>query len=49
MSQAAADLGVSRSNIYASLRRISRKLGVRSVPELLTIVRTGDLFKSASA
>ena len=49
VSQAAADLGVSRSNIYASLRRISRKLGVRSVPELLTIVRTGDLFKSASA
>ena len=49
VSQAAADLGVSRSNIYASLRRISRKLGVRSVPELLTIVRTGELFKSASA
>ena len=49
VSQAAADLGVSRSNVYASLRRISRKLGVRSVPELLTIVRTGELFRSASA
>ena len=44
VSQAATDLGVSRSNVYASLRRISRKLGVRSVPELLAIVRTGELF-----
>ena len=48
VSQAAADLGVSRSNVYASLRRISRKLGVRSVPELLAIVRTGELFPSPS-
>jgi DNA-binding response OmpR family regulator len=49
VSQAATDLGVSRSNVYASLRRISRKLGVRSVPELLAIVRTGDLFRSSPA
>jgi len=49
VSQAASDLSVSRSNVYASLRRISRKLGVRSVPELLAIVRTGELFKSSSA
>jgi DNA-binding response OmpR family regulator len=49
VSQAASDLGVSRSNVYASLRRISRKLGVRSVPELLAIVRTGDLFKPSPA
>ena len=49
VSQAAADLGVSRSNVYASLRRISRKLGVRSVPELLAIVRTGELFRASSA
>jgi len=48
VSQAATDLGVSRSNVYASLRRISRKLGVRSVPELLAIVRTGELFLSPS-
>ena len=48
VSQAATDLGVSRSNVYASLRRISRKLGVRSVPELLAIVRTGELFISPS-
>jgi DNA-binding CsgD family transcriptional regulator len=49
VSQAASDLGVSRSNVYASLRRISRKLGVRSVPELLAIVRTGELFRSPPA
>src|SRR5436309_5893163 len=48
VSAAASDLGVSRSNVYASLRRISRKLGVRSVPELLAIVRTGELFPSPS-
>jgi DNA-binding response OmpR family regulator/DNA-binding CsgD family transcriptional regulator len=46
VSQAATDLAVSRSNVYASLRRISRKLGVRSVPELLTLVREGDLLRT---
>jgi two-component system, OmpR family, response regulator VicR len=44
VSQAAADLSVSRSNVYASLRRISRKLGTRSVGELLALVREGDLL-----
>lgn len=44
VSDAASDLGVSRSNIYASLRRISRKLGVASVPDLLSLVRAGTLF-----
>jgi CheY-like chemotaxis protein/DNA-binding CsgD family transcriptional regulator len=40
----AADvLGVSRSNVYASLRRISRKLGTRNVPELLDLLRTSQL------
>src|SRR5436305_919030 len=48
VSAAASDLGVSRSNVYASLRRISRKLGVRSVPELLAIVRTGELFRTSA-
>src|SRR5205823_5081233 len=43
VSEAAARLDVSRSNVYASLRRIGRKLGTRSVPELLTLVRAGDL------
>ena len=44
VSQAASDLGVSRSNVYASLRRISRKLETRSVRELLALVREGDLL-----
>lgn len=43
VSDAATELGVSRSNVYASLRRISRKLGVPSVPELLALVRDGTL------
>jgi CheY-like chemotaxis protein len=41
--EAASTLGMSRSNIYASLRRISRKLGIRSVTELLDLVRHGGL------
>jgi CheY-like chemotaxis protein len=41
---AAADaLGMSRSNVYASLRRIGRRLGVTSVPELLDRARAGEL------
>ena len=44
VSEAATRLEVSRSNVYASLRRISRKLGTRSVPELLSLVRAGDLI-----
>lgn len=45
VSDAATQLGVSRSNVYASLRRISRKLGIASVPELLTLVRDGALVQ----
>jgi DNA-binding response OmpR family regulator len=44
VSDAAGELGVSRSNVYASLRRISRKLGIASVPDLLVLVRDGTLF-----
>ncbi len=44
VSDAATELGVSRSNVYASLRRISRKLGVASVPDLLVLVRDGSLL-----
>ena len=40
---AAEQLHVSRSNVYASLRRIARKLGVKTVPELVTIARQGGL------
>ncbi|MGI8794590.1 MAG: response regulator [Acidimicrobiales bacterium] len=43
VSEAAARLQVSRSNVYASLRRIARKLGVASVPELVAISRAGVL------
>jgi FixJ family two-component response regulator len=49
VSQAAVQLDVSRSNVYASLRRISRKLGTQSVPELLALVREGDLLRDVSA
>jgi DNA-binding NarL/FixJ family response regulator len=44
VSEAAHQLKVSRSNVYASLRRIARKLDVRSVPELVTLVRGGALL-----
>lgn len=43
VSEAAEQLEVSRSNVYASLRRIARRLEVRSVPELLSMARSGDL------
>ncbi|HZT64936.1 MAG TPA: response regulator [Acidimicrobiales bacterium] len=41
VQQAAAELGVSRSNVYASLRRIARRLSVPSVPELVSVARQG--------
>jgi CheY-like chemotaxis protein len=41
--EAAANLGMSRSNVYASLRRITRRLQVRSVTDLLQYVRSGRL------
>jgi DNA-binding response OmpR family regulator len=43
VSEAAAVLGMSRSNIYASLRRVGRKLDVGDVPDLLRRLRAGDL------
>jgi len=43
VSEAADRLQVSRSNVYASLRRIARKLDVRSVPELVTMARAGAI------
>jgi len=43
VSAAASGLGVSRSNVYASLRRIARKLGDDSVPDLLRRLRSGHL------
>jgi two-component system alkaline phosphatase synthesis response regulator PhoP len=43
VSDAAEQLGMSRSNIYASLRRIGRKLDVDDVSELLRRLRAGEL------
>ena len=43
VSAVAAELGVSRSNVYASLRRVGRKLGVNDVSELLRRLRAGEL------
>ena len=43
VAAAASMLEVSRSNVYASLRRISRKLDTGSVPSLLRLIRTDKL------
>jgi DNA-binding response OmpR family regulator len=43
VSAAAAQLGMSRSNVYASLRRVGRKVGVSDVSELLRLLRDGSL------
>lgn len=40
---AAAELGVSRANVYASLRRSARTLGVESGPAVLSMLRAGTL------
>lgn len=45
--EAAASLQMSRSNVYSSLRRISRKLGTRSVRDLLHLLRHGDLLSDS--
>jgi two-component system alkaline phosphatase synthesis response regulator PhoP len=39
----AQHLGTSRSNVYASLRRICRKLGLKGTHELLVLARQGTL------
>jgi len=41
--EAAERLGVSRSNVYASLRRIARKLAVASVTDVVALARSGAL------
>jgi CheY-like chemotaxis protein/DNA-binding CsgD family transcriptional regulator len=41
--QAAERLGVSRSYVYASLRRIATKVGVSSGPKLIALARHGTL------
>lgn len=44
---AAATLGVSRANIYASLRRSARSLRIDSVPAVLDMLRSGALVVEA--
>ena len=43
VSAAASALGMSRSNVYASLRRVGRKVGIADVSELLQALRSGSL------
>ena len=43
VKQAAERLGVSRSYVYASVRRIATKVGVPSGPKLIALVRQGTL------
>jgi DNA-binding response OmpR family regulator len=40
----AAELGMSRSNVYAGLRRIGRRLGLYGTDELLGLLRSGELL-----
>jgi DNA-binding NarL/FixJ family response regulator len=46
-SAAAARLGTSRGNVYAGLRRIVHRLGVRDTGELLRLVGSGQLLNGA--
>jgi len=43
VSDAATLLDMSRSNIYASLRRVGRKLDIAEVSDLLRLLRSGEL------
>lgn len=43
VSEAAEQMGMSRSNVYASLRRIGRKLDEHDATRLLRRVRSGEL------
>jgi CheY-like chemotaxis protein len=47
VTAAAARLGTSRGNVYAGLRRIVHRLGVRDTGELLRYIGTGELLGSA--
>jgi CheY-like chemotaxis protein/DNA-binding CsgD family transcriptional regulator len=45
---AAEELGMSRTNVYAGLRRIVRKLELGSVGDLIGLARQGRLFDASS-
>ncbi|HUS61914.1 MAG TPA: response regulator [Acidimicrobiales bacterium] len=47
VTEAAERLEVSRSNVYASLRRIARKLDVHSVEDLVRLARSGGVARPA--
>jgi DNA-binding CsgD family transcriptional regulator len=47
VAAAAARLGTSRGNVYAGLRRIVHRLGVRDTAELLRLVVSGELLRAA--
>jgi CheY-like chemotaxis protein len=49
VTAAAARLGTSRGNVYAGLRRIVHRLGVRDTGELLRFVGSGELLRSAGS
>lgn len=41
----AQQLGMSRSNVYASLRRVGRRIGLKGTDELLALLRQGMLVE----
>ena len=47
VTAAAARLETSRGNVYAGLRRIVHRLGMRNTGELLRLLGTGELLRSA--
>ena len=47
VAAAAARLGTSRGNVYAGLRRIVHRLGLRDTAELLRVVGSGELLRAA--
>jgi DNA-binding NarL/FixJ family response regulator len=47
VAAAAARLGTSRGNVYAGLRRIVHRLGVRDTAQLLRLVVSGELLRAA--
>lgn len=49
VTAAAARLETSRGNVYAGLRRIVHRLGIRDTGELLRLLGTGDLLRSGSS
>ncbi len=46
VAAAAARLGTSRGNVYAGLRRIVHRLGVRDTAELVRLVGSGELLRA---